>query len=327
MYHQARTSSSELTASRNASSLRLPRVGARTRASATASAGGLRAGPPGPGTATGSSLKGSPARRPAAVRAPAPGPPSLRRGRSAAARAAARRPPRGRPAPPAGAAPAAGRCRARRPAPRSGAEPRRSSSSAITVAVDRASRDPPQRGRPLRPPPAPARNPAAPLRRSGGRRRCGRRRSDREWEGPSAAPARSTGASPPAATPTRPGGCPGVPTATSVEPPPTSTTATDSGSSAGSQEVAPRKASAASSPGLRILSPPAPIRAQARSRPLAARVPRSPAVPALISASRPRFPRDRGLALQQPGKRPGPLLGDRGEEMAALELRPQAPVR
>ena len=39
MYHQARTRSSELTASRNFSSLRLPRVGAWTLASATASAG------------------------------------------------------------------------------------------------------------------------------------------------------------------------------------------------------------------------------------------------------------------------------------------------
>ena len=44
MYHQARTWSSPLTASRNPSSLRLPRVGARTFASAIASFGGLRLG-------------------------------------------------------------------------------------------------------------------------------------------------------------------------------------------------------------------------------------------------------------------------------------------
>ena len=49
MYHQARTSSSELTASRKDSSLRFPRVGARTRLSATASAGGFADRAPGPG--------------------------------------------------------------------------------------------------------------------------------------------------------------------------------------------------------------------------------------------------------------------------------------
>ena len=42
MYHQARTRSSALTASRNRSSLRLPRVGAWTSAAATASAGARR---------------------------------------------------------------------------------------------------------------------------------------------------------------------------------------------------------------------------------------------------------------------------------------------
>ena len=52
MYHQARTCSSPLTASRNCSSLRLPRVGARTCASAIASAGGLRFGPSGSGVGT-----------------------------------------------------------------------------------------------------------------------------------------------------------------------------------------------------------------------------------------------------------------------------------
>jgi len=56
MYHQARTCSSELTASRKLSSLRLPRVGARTLASATASFGGLRCGPAGSGAGTCSSL-------------------------------------------------------------------------------------------------------------------------------------------------------------------------------------------------------------------------------------------------------------------------------
>ena len=49
MYHQARTCSSPLTASRKPSSLRLPRVGARTCASAIASFGGLRVGPSGSG--------------------------------------------------------------------------------------------------------------------------------------------------------------------------------------------------------------------------------------------------------------------------------------
>ena len=49
MYHQARTWSSPLTASRKPSSLRLPRVGARTLASAIASRGGLRLAPSGPG--------------------------------------------------------------------------------------------------------------------------------------------------------------------------------------------------------------------------------------------------------------------------------------
>src|SRR3954471_11908463 len=56
MYHQARTCSSEFTASRKLSSLRLPRVGARTRASAIASFGGLRFGPSGSGAGTFSSL-------------------------------------------------------------------------------------------------------------------------------------------------------------------------------------------------------------------------------------------------------------------------------
>ena len=52
MYHQARTCSSPLTASRKLSSLRLPRVGARTFASAIASFGGLRVGPCGSGAGT-----------------------------------------------------------------------------------------------------------------------------------------------------------------------------------------------------------------------------------------------------------------------------------
>ena len=56
MYHQARTCSSSLTASRKLSSLRLPRVGARTCASAIASRGGLRCGPSGSGVGTRSSL-------------------------------------------------------------------------------------------------------------------------------------------------------------------------------------------------------------------------------------------------------------------------------
>src|SRR6478752_2444936 len=55
MYHQARTCSSWLTASRKLSSLRLPRVGARTRASAIASFGGLRLGPLASGAGTCSS--------------------------------------------------------------------------------------------------------------------------------------------------------------------------------------------------------------------------------------------------------------------------------
>src|SRR5262245_52661732 len=54
MYHQARTCSSPLTASRKDSSLRLPRVGARTFASAIASLGGLRCGPFGSGVGTAS---------------------------------------------------------------------------------------------------------------------------------------------------------------------------------------------------------------------------------------------------------------------------------
>ena len=49
-----RTCSSALTASRKLSSLRLPRVGARTLASAIASCGGLRVGPCGSGVGTGS---------------------------------------------------------------------------------------------------------------------------------------------------------------------------------------------------------------------------------------------------------------------------------
>ena len=56
MYHQARTWSSSLTAARKLSSLRLPRVGARTCASAIASRGGLRCGPSGSGVGTRSSL-------------------------------------------------------------------------------------------------------------------------------------------------------------------------------------------------------------------------------------------------------------------------------
>ncbi len=63
MYHQARTCSSPLTASRKASSLRLPRVGARTLASAIASFGGLRCGPFGSGVGT-ASLTGHPSSRP-----------------------------------------------------------------------------------------------------------------------------------------------------------------------------------------------------------------------------------------------------------------------
>src|SRR3954447_18352586 len=55
MYHQARTCSSELTASRKLPSLRFPRVGARTRASAIASFGGLRFGPSASGAGTCSS--------------------------------------------------------------------------------------------------------------------------------------------------------------------------------------------------------------------------------------------------------------------------------
>src|SRR3954454_16587900 len=56
MYHQARTCSSLFAASRKLSSLRLPRLGARTRASAIASLGGLRFGPSGSGAGTFSSL-------------------------------------------------------------------------------------------------------------------------------------------------------------------------------------------------------------------------------------------------------------------------------
>src|SRR3954469_6735457 len=52
MYHQARTWSSSLMAARNDSSLRLPRVGARTWASATASRGGFRCGPSAAGVGT-----------------------------------------------------------------------------------------------------------------------------------------------------------------------------------------------------------------------------------------------------------------------------------
>ena len=58
MYHQARTCSSSLTASRKLSSLRLPRVGARTLASAIASRGGLRLGPLGSGVGTASLIAG-----------------------------------------------------------------------------------------------------------------------------------------------------------------------------------------------------------------------------------------------------------------------------
>src|SRR5215208_1699009 len=57
MYHQARTCSSPLTASRNPSSLRLPRLGARTLASAIASLGGLRVGPLGSGVGTASLIR------------------------------------------------------------------------------------------------------------------------------------------------------------------------------------------------------------------------------------------------------------------------------
>src|SRR4051812_7685784 len=56
MYHQARTCSSLFAASRKLSSLRLPRLGARTRASAIASFGGLRFGPSGSGAGIFSSL-------------------------------------------------------------------------------------------------------------------------------------------------------------------------------------------------------------------------------------------------------------------------------
>src|SRR4051812_14679998 len=56
MYHQARTWSSSLTAVRKLSSLRLPRVGTLTLASAIASRGGLRCGPSGSGVGTRSSL-------------------------------------------------------------------------------------------------------------------------------------------------------------------------------------------------------------------------------------------------------------------------------
>ena len=59
MYHQARTWSSALTASRKDSRRRLPRVGARTCASATASRGGLRLGPSGAGAGTLSSALSS----------------------------------------------------------------------------------------------------------------------------------------------------------------------------------------------------------------------------------------------------------------------------
>ncbi len=55
MYHQPRTWSSALTASMKLSSRRLPRVGARTCASAIASRGGLRVGPLGSGAGTPSS--------------------------------------------------------------------------------------------------------------------------------------------------------------------------------------------------------------------------------------------------------------------------------
>ena len=56
MYHQARTCSSSFTAERKLSSLRLPRVGARTVASSIASASGLRVGPSGSGAGTRSSF-------------------------------------------------------------------------------------------------------------------------------------------------------------------------------------------------------------------------------------------------------------------------------
>src|ERR1044072_6710850 len=56
MYHQARTCASSLTAARKLSSFLLPRVGARTLASAIASLGGLRVGPCGSGVGARSSL-------------------------------------------------------------------------------------------------------------------------------------------------------------------------------------------------------------------------------------------------------------------------------
>ena len=56
MYHQARTWGSALTASRSASSLRLPRVGTRTWASSTASFGGFRRGFSGAGAASSESF-------------------------------------------------------------------------------------------------------------------------------------------------------------------------------------------------------------------------------------------------------------------------------
>ena len=56
MYHHVRTCSSSLTAWRNVSSLRFPRVGARTFASAIASRGGLRVGPCDGGAGTRSPL-------------------------------------------------------------------------------------------------------------------------------------------------------------------------------------------------------------------------------------------------------------------------------
>ena len=67
MYHQARTCSSSLTASRKLSSLRFPRVGARTSASAIASFGGFRFGPFGSGVGTASVIGPIVGERPGAL--------------------------------------------------------------------------------------------------------------------------------------------------------------------------------------------------------------------------------------------------------------------
>ena len=153
MYHQARTCSSALTASRKLSSLRLPRVGARTLASAIASRGGLRAGPPGPGWEPRSSCSSRSGligpRRPAprAPRAPGRGPRACRRARSAAARGPARRAARRRSGPPAAGAPAAASRSSSAASSALGAAQRRSSSSPIRVRRSRLiAAEPAQRG-------------------------------------------------------------------------------------------------------------------------------------------------------------------------------------